>query len=241
MKIQNQKSKLNICPPSSVRRLLSAVFRLLSSVLRPPSSVHGVALVAVLAILVVLTILAASFSAMMNLELKQSNEQQTSYLLDNLTEAGFEHAKTLLWTDSETAKKRNSVKTVAIKFLTSKNKKDKVFSKWFYLKDKSGKTVGRYRMRIEDEAAKVNINRARLPINSKGYGWDTGEINLSKALGVPDTIAKNILKYRYGANLVPGGRGDDDYNNVVLMSDGIDNNANGIIDEENEGMNDPLL
>ncbi len=211
----------------------------LSSIFCPESSVHGVALVAVLAILVVLTILAASFSAMMNLELKQSSEQQTSYLLDTLTEAGFEHAKTLLFTDSESAKKRNSVKTVAIKFLTTKDKKDKIFTKWFYLKDKSGKTVGRYRMRIEDEAAKVNINRARLPINSKGYGWDTGEINLSKALGVPDNIAKNILKYRYGANLVPGGRGDDDYNNVILMSDGIDNNANGIIDEENEGMNDP--
>jgi len=199
----------------------------------------GVALVAVLAVLVVLTILAASFSVMMNLELKQSNEQRNSYLLDTLTEAGFEHAKTLLWTDSESAKMRNSVKTVAIKFQSTKNKGDKIFSKWFYLKNETGKTVGRYRIKIEDEAAKVNINRARLPKNSKGYGWDTGEINLSKALGVPDKIAKKILQYRYGPNLLPGGRGDDDYNNVVLMADGIDNNANGIIDEENEGYNDP--
>jgi|GEM_PF-2578944 len=39
---------------------------------------NGVALVAVLAVLVVLTILAASFSVIMNLELKQSNEQQKS-------------------------------------------------------------------------------------------------------------------------------------------------------------------
>jgi len=199
----------------------------------------GVAFVAVLAVLVVLTILAASFSVMMNLELKQSNEQQNSYLLDTLTEAGFEHGKTLLWADSEQAKKGNSVKTVAAKFLSAKDNDDKIFSKWYYLKNKTGKIVGRYRIKIEDEAAKVNINRARLPKNSNGYGWDTGEINLSQALGVPDHIAKNILKYRYGPNLLPGGRGDDDYNNVVLMADGIDNNANGIIDEENEGYNDP--
>ena len=59
----------------------------------------GVALVAVLAILVVLTILAASFSAMMNLELKQSNEQQNSYQLDMLVNAGLEHTNSLLTED----------------------------------------------------------------------------------------------------------------------------------------------
>ena len=191
----------------------------------PSADLRGVALVAVLAILVVLTILAASFSAMMNLELKQSNEQQNSFQLDMLIDSGIEHSKTLLMTAQNINRASN----------LSKDK----FTKWFYVKNKSGKISGRYRMKFEDESGKLNINRARLPSNSKGVGWDTGEVNLPKALGVPPEISKKVLKYRYGANRVPGGRGDDDQNNVVLMADGIDNNANGIIDEDDEGLNDP--
>jgi len=201
------------------------------------SGYSGVALVAVLAVLVILSILAASFSTMMNLELKQSNEQHNSYQLDMLTEAGFEHAKTLLWTDDVISKTRNSVMTIAGSFFAA-NGKNK-YSKWFYVKDELGKYCGRYRINIEDEAGKVNINKARLQNNSKGYGWDTGEVNLPRALGVPYVIAKNVLKYRYGSNLLPGARGDDDHNNVLLMADGIDNNANGVVDEEDEGLNDP--
>jgi len=214
-----------------------------SSVFCPPNAgFHGVALVAVLAILVVLTILAASFSAMMNLELKQSNEHQNSTQLDMLSKAGFEHAKTLLWTDKSLAEAQNSVSTIVQNFQNNSAKKNNSkpsFSKWFYVKNEAGITCGRYRIKIEDEAAKVNINRARLPKNSKGTGWDTGEINLPQALGLPPEIAKNVIKYRYGPNMLPGGRGDDDQNNVVLMADGIDNNANGVIDEEDEGLNDP--
>ncbi len=185
----------------------------------------GVALVAVLAILVVLTILAASFSAMMNLELKQSTEHQNSFRLDMLLNSGVEHSKTLL-TAASIVNQASSL---------TQNKS----TKWFYVKDEVGKVVGRYRIKFEDESGKLNINRARLPNNSKGFGWDTGEVNLPKALGVPPEIAKKVLKYRYGPNRLPGGRGDDNHNNVVLMADGIDNNANGIIDEEDEGINDP--
>lgn len=201
---------------------------------RPPTahcllpSVRGVALVAVLAVLVVLTILAASFSVMMNLELKQSTEQQNSFQLDMLVESGMEHSKSLLMDASNVGQ--------AYHLSTTSNDK---FSRWFYVKDDSGKITGRYRIKFEDEAGKVNINRARLPGNSKGFGWDTGEVNLPRALGVPPDIAKKVIKYRYGPNRLPGGRGDDDQNNVILMADGIDNNANGIVDEEDEGLNDP--
>ena len=181
----------------------------------------GVALVAVLAILVVLAILAASFSAMMNLELKQSNEQQNSYQLDMLVNAGLEHAKSLL-TLTDTPSQLTDKKT-----------------RWLYVKNRSGKVVGRYRLRIEDEAAKVNLNKARLLTDGKGTSWDTGEVVLPRALGLPVKFAKKIIRYKYGENWLPGGRGDDDDNNVVLMADGIDNDADGIIDEEDEGINDP--
>ena len=195
----------------------------LSSVFRPPSSgFRGVALVAVLAVLVVLTILAASFSVMMNLELKQSNEQINSYQLDMLVDAGREHAKTLLTSINEPFRLAN----------------DK-YTRWIYVKDKSGKVCGRYRLRIEDEAAKVNISKAYLLKDGKGTSWDTGEVNLPRALGLPTKFAKKIIRYRLGANWLPGGRGDDDHNNVVLMADGIDNDADGQVDEEDEGVNDP--
>ena len=186
---------------------------------------NGVALVAVLAILVVLTILAASFSAMMDLELKQSTEQRNSYQLDMLVDAGREHAKTLLTTIEQTAN---------LSELSRDN-----FSKWIYVKDKTGKVAGRYRLRIEDEAGKVNISKAYLLKEGKGSSWDTGEVVLPKALGLPTQFAKSIIRYKYGANWMPGGRDDDDRNNVVLMADGIDNDADGHIDEEDEGMNDP--
>ncbi len=105
-------------------------------------NLKGVALVAVLAVLVVLTILAASFSAMMNLELKQSNEQKKSYQLDMLVDAGLEHSKTLLTLADSNVGQAASL---------SKNN----FSKWLYVKDKTGKVCGRYRIKIEDEAAKM--------------------------------------------------------------------------------------
>ncbi len=206
---------------------------------------RGVALVAVLAILVVLTILAASFSAMMDLELKQSTEQQKSYQLDMLVNAGLEHAKTLLTIDSISSENQGEISTLATQFAskTSKskdgNKKGDSYSKWMYVKNNEGKVTGRYRIKIEDEAAKVNISRAYLLKEGKGSSWDTGEVVLPKALGLPTQFAKSIIRYKYGANWMPGGRDDDDRNNVVLMADGIDNDADGQIDEEDEGMNDP--
>jgi len=226
----------------TVFRLLSTVHRPLSTVFCPPSSVHGVALVAVLAILVVLTILAASFSAMMNLELKQSTEQQTSYQLDMLVNAGLEHAKTILTVDSLKNNSENSIASFVDKFADGskdKTKNKRQYTKWMYVKDKSGKVCGRYRIRVEDEAAKVNISKAHLLRDGKGTSWDTGEINLPRSLGLPTKFAKKIIRYRYGANWLPGGRNDDDHNNVVLMADGIDNDADGQIDEEDEGINDP--
>jgi len=169
----------------------------------PSTDSRGVALVAVLAILVVLTILAASFSAMMDLELKQSNEQKNSYQLDMLVDAGREHAKTLLTNIKQPSR------------LSEDN-----YTRWMYVKDKTGNVCGRYRLKIEDEAAKVNISKAYLLKDGKGTSWDTGEINLPRALGLPTKFAKKIIRHKYGANWMPGGRHDDDHNNVVLMADG---------------------
>jgi len=202
---------------------------------------HGIALVAVLAILVVLAIMAASFTVLMNIENKQSSIQIKSQQLDMLIHSGLEQAKAVITVEELEAIKMKRVPDLAYYFpkSSSDSADGAVYSKWFFVKDKTGNITGRYRVRIEDEAAKVNINKAFLLKDSKGTGWDTGEIVLPRALGVPRKSSEKLIKYRYGKNNLPGGRGDDDQNNLILMADGIDNNANGIVDEDDEGINDP--
>ena len=225
-KIINSKSKIPLTPFKKGGIYGSQITEnfgsSLTSDLRPLTSVNGIALVAVLAILVVLAIIAASFTTLMNIELRQSNQVINSFQLDMLVEAGLEHAKTMLVNSDEPSE-------------LSEEK----FTHWMYVKDKADDLCGRYRLRIEDESAKVNINKAYQLKNGKGKSWDTGEIVLPRALGVSPKIAEKIINFRYGPNKVPGGRGDDDNNNAVLMADGIDNDADGLIDEDDEGINDP--
>ena len=221
-KISNQKSKSKIRNPKSKIQ-------------------SGIALVAVLAILVVLAIMAASFTALMNIENKQSSVQIKSQQLDMLINSGLEQAKAIITVEELESERINKVPDIAGTFskMSPNKSTDSMFSKWFLVKDKSGSIFGRYRIRLEDEAAKVNVNKAFLLKKSKGTGWDTGEVVLPTALAIPRKSAEKIIKYRYGKNNLPGGRGDDDQNNLILMADGIDNNANGVIDEDDEGINDP--
>ena len=196
----------------------------------------GVALVAVLAILVVLTILAASLTALVSIEQKSSSSQLNSQKANMLVDSAIEHAKTLIQVSANLkASNKNFRGDYLLSSFGPSAKKNK---KWQNVYDRTGNLSGRYRIVVDDEAAKVNINTASLLKNSKGSGWSTSEVSLPNALGVPPKIAKNILIYKYGQNRLPGSRGDDNFNNVFVMSDGIDNNANGIIDEFNEGVND---
>jgi len=199
--------------------------------------INGIALVAVLAILVVLAIMASTFTVLMNIENKQSKIHMESHQLDMLVSAGLEHAKAMLTVEELDADRLNRIANTVVEFSQTANGEGK--DRWMYIKDGTGKIIGRYRIRIEDEAAKVNVQKAFLTKNSKGTGWDTGEVVLPRALGVNPKTVKKIIDFRYGKNKLPGARGDDDQNNLILMADGIDNNANGIIDEEDEGINDP--
>jgi len=148
MKIQNPKLKYNSLSPPILRGNSG---ELRTTDYGPPSypkasegrratAFSGVALVAVLAVLVVLTILAASFSVMMNLELNQSNEQQNSFQLDILTEAGYEHSKTLLMATSAIGH--------------SGLLKDK-FSKWFYVKAMPEKLQADIELRLKTKLEKL--------------------------------------------------------------------------------------
>ncbi len=193
----------------------------------------GIALVAVLAILVVLAIMAATFVTLMNIESKQSAVTANSQQLNMLIDSGLEHAKAILTVDEIKSDKEGAFSYNDLGFPLPN------CSKWISVKNETDKIIGRYRIKIEDEAGKVNVLKAFLIKKSKGTGWDTGEIHLPLALGIPAKTAKKLIDFRYGKNKLPGTRIDDDQNNLILMADGIDNNANGIIDEPDEGINDP--
>ena len=222
---------------------------------------NGVALVAVLAVLTVLAVLAATFAIYSNTE--ATTAKTTIQLLETraIAESGIEHVKSLLWYDTilnrngydsfddywystfsgALAKKEPEVDVDGIKNNgKNKNGKDAV---WFPVFDDNGNLIGRYAVLVEDENAKVNINIASIvPPAKPNQGLDTHELYLGdgKSRGLPFSLkaCRKLLKKKYGPNGVPGAAGDDNFNNYFCMSDKLDNNANGIIDELDEGVNE---
>jgi hypothetical protein len=206
----------------------------------------GVALVAVLAILVVLALMAATFTIVIHQNMSMSRLQNESLTLDMLLRNGLAHAQSVLTVaDPIPGKNPENPEPVTASHLISDNAFKpgladvKKFGPWIYVRDEEGYVHGRYRVRIEDEAAKVNLNKAYLNTQSRGHGWDTGEIYLPHALGVSKKAGQSIINYKYGDDRLPGGRGDDDHNNPRLMVDGLDNTGDGTVDEYDEGVNDP--
>lgn len=189
----------------------------------------GVALVAVLSVLTLLAVLGAAFATLLSIDMLQAKESEHNLRIELLCRSACAHAHALLWD----AARRGTLSSLLTQFSPTAT------NRWFYLTAPSGATYGRYRVRLEDEAGKVNVNVAWLTEPSRASGWHPGEVNLAAATGIRPELAHRLVQFRYGPNAVPGARGDDDYNNVRLMNDGIDNNANGLVDEENEGIEDP--
>jgi len=149
----------------------------LTSDLRPLTAARGIALVAVLAILIVLAIMAATFVTLMNIENKQSAAASNSQQLNMLINSGLEHAKAALTVNEIKNEGSGSFSYSGLGFakkisgISLPN-----CSKWISVKNETGRIIGRYRIKIEDEAGKVNVLKAFLTKKSKGTGWDTGEI-----------------------------------------------------------------
>lgn len=214
----------------------------------PP--VRGVALVAVLSVLTILAVLAASFAVLIQLDVTNANAQVEIQRLNLLVESGMNHAvavlqqaqasgETISTLPQSSLRRSFGAFTTGTEAVDARTARGESGGTWLYVKNSQGLLEGRYRVAVEDEAAKANLNTAFLLQKSPGSGWLPGEIALSPASGLPTQAMHRIIEFRYGPNRVPGARGDDDKNNVVLMSDGIDNNANGIVDEEDEGVDDP--
>ncbi len=114
-------------------------------------------------------------------------------------------------------------------------------SKFFPVKNFRGKIVARYAVLVTDESGCINLNyTGNLSDNGKhGFneGWTTFEIGFLQ--GFNHNVGKNLAEFRRGSDTAPGIKNvDDDNDNKVLSCDGIDNNGNGIIDEENEGLDE---
>lgn len=197
-----------------------------------PLPVRGVALVAVLSVLTILAVLAASFAVLIQLDMANANAQLDGQRLTMLVRSGIHHAVAALGAGYVPDGAHTGSRRVFGDPYGSNQP-------WIAVINSMGRIEGCYRVAIEDEAAKVHLNTAFLTASSRGMGWSTGEMDLPRALGVSPPLATRLIHFRYGPNRVPGARGDDDKNNVLLMSDGIDNNANGLVDEDDEGVEDP--
>ncbi|RLD11367.1 MAG: hypothetical protein DRI44_03740, partial [Chlamydiae bacterium] len=219
----------------------------------------GIALIAVLAVLVVLAIIASVFTINMSVESKMGNVQIAKLQADLIADSALEHAMCVIredaieqpaW-DDKTEKMfttfspeiKNPKNNINIDGIIKNGKSNEC--RWIYVKNTQDKIIGRYAVLIEDEASKININVARA-LNSKmqNEGIGTFEIMLTdgKDAGLPVSLsfAKRILKYRYGRDLTPGqAKVDDNLTASSYASDQIDNDADGIIDEPDEGIDEP--
>ncbi|HXK45535.1 MAG TPA: hypothetical protein PL060_06215, partial [bacterium] len=115
-------------------------------------------------------------------------------------------------------------------------------SKFFPVQNFRKKTVARYAVLVTDESGCININyTGNISKNGKhGFneGWTTFEIRFFP--GMCDAVANDIVLFRAGQDGANGKKGiDDDNDNATVSSDGIDNDGDSIIDENDEGIDEP--
>ena len=223
---------------------------------------RGIALVAVLAILTVLAVLTVAFALLTSMEQASVRINMANIEARLLAEAGFEHARASLWFDATMADPRydapddgwrasfngcalNRKAEVDLDHVTTNGSAGTgADAMWINVHDLRGALIGRYAVMIEDEAGKVNVTSASIvPPRRACDGLDPSEVMLGDGAGrglpLPLKALATLQAYKYGANGVPGTEGDDNNNNAALMADGLDNNANGLVDELDEGVNEP--
>ncbi len=226
----------------------------------PDRAWRGVALLTVLAVLTILALLAAAFAVLMTVATAAGRVSITQLQADALAKSALEHAQALLrqdvidqpgWDDTaEQWAAAFQVGTPADDEAPALNGVPAVpgqrgAARWVYVRGASGTLVGRYAVMLQDEAGKININSATaLSSRQQQQGVGTFETLLTdggmRGLPISAAFGRNILMYRYGRDGAPGQRGADDNNTAALYAtDEIDNNANGVVDEPDEGVDEP--
>ncbi len=210
----------------------------------------GVALILVVSILAVTGIMAVSFAFTMRLELKAAMNFMEATRASYLAEAGIGYAQAVLREDERDIDSfEDKWHTVFAGSDVDNDGDGEKDSKWIYVYGETGDTVGRYAVLVRDSTSLLNINIANkhnLSPLKITEGWTPYELDLQKFLATfqledSEKTYEDILEYRYGYDGAPGELGvDDNQNQRILGSDGIDNNADGIIDEAGEGIDEPM-
>jgi hypothetical protein len=128
-------------------------------------------------------------------------------------------------------------------------------AQWIGLKDTNGVYIGRIAYILTSGGLNINAIGNTVAhgagggeINSRNEGVDASELNLVGALMATDPTwtyanakvdAQFIVDFRNGGNLLPGKVGDDNGNGGPAITDRIDNDGDGLIDEVGEGDDDP--
>jgi len=197
----------------------------------------GIALVAVLAVLTVLALLAALFAVNLRIEQKMAHTNLIALQNNLLVISASEHAEALLEADKNVFDSKED-----IWYLSNDQQ-------IFYVKDETGMIIGRYKLSINDESGKINVNTANLRLNKKSipaFSKHTGpskvalnSVNNGGTL-LSSSAAKKMVLWRYGKNHCPGRANFDDNGNAAFLSqDGVDNDGDGLIDEIDEGIDEP--
>lgn len=187
----------------------------------------------VVSILGIVSVIGLSFLYMSQVQLRGVSSYMARLQTKYLSEAGINYAKKILEFDSQANELDAQDELWRTTFAGNEVDVDGdgvLESRWFYVKDASGNDIGRYAVLVNDEAAKVNINADEAVIKKFFDGMELDGEN----------ITDSILKYRYGQDQKPGVAGaDDNFNNLSLENDSLDNDGDGIIDEESEGIDEP--
>lgn len=192
-----------------------------------------IAIILAFVFLALLGAIGGSFLYRMRLEQKAASNYQDSVKAYYLAQAGIERAMAELRNDDNEYDDLYESWALGFKETWEEGK----YSVYYEEKEESMERVG-----IFDEAAKININAVGM--NTYQDGWTPYEISLA-SIGVLNKklsadVIEAIIVYRYGPDGAPGVKGvDDDKDNSLLQTDGIDNDADGEIDEIDEGIDEP--
>ncbi len=218
---------------------------------------RGIALISVLAVLTVLAICAASFVIFTHLEHISSQATVAKVQADILASSGLEHALSELRNDADEqpawddpGEDWNTIFKPRAGDGDAGTDVDglpdsEMDARWVYVRNDDGRIIGRYAVMVEDESGKININAATaLNTGMQNEGVGTFEIMLTdgRNAGLPVSLefGKNLLRYRYGGDFRPGQANEDDnYTVSTYLADEIDNDADGLVDEEKEGIDEP--
>jgi len=210
----------------------------------------GIALILVVSILTVVAITVVSFIFTMRLENRAASNFLWQEKAGYIAQAGLVHAKAILDED----KANSPVDTYEDAWRSSfvgadidNNDDGTSDSSWIEL-SLDDEVIGRYAVLVEDEAAKVNINTAgyhnesRIKAIQGATPFEVGLADFFSAKGVSsaEAVAQCIINWRYGQDNAPGAKSvDDNQNQSFLAYDGIDNDADGEIDQPAEGTDEP--